>query len=242
MKRVITPENLDSFAYVNFASLTGAPRGLVLEFMGLGGSWMSDGTGKPLGTRLGSEGILYAIPYLDPWNWMDPAAVRETDEIVDAIFERVGLSSLPVVSSGGSMGGLCCLTYARYAARPVSAVVANCPVCDLPYHYTERPDLPRTLYAAFSSCGFSTLDEALRSASPLHLAQAGELPSIPYTLFHCTRDEAVNKEMHTDRLEKAMKGHYDITVIPVPDRGHCDLTDEAREAYTQALIRGVSGK
>ena len=47
------------------------------------------------------------------------------------------------------MGGLCALVWPRYTKRRVVAVAANCPVCDLPFHYTERPDLPRTLRAAF---------------------------------------------------------------------------------------------
>ena len=107
-----------------------------------------------------------------------------TEELLAALRIHYGLpKSLPTVAMGGSMGGLCALVYTRYARNTPVACVVNCPVCDLPFHYTERPDLPRTLYSAFMEDGADTLEEALRAHSPLHLA--AELPDIPYTLFNC---------------------------------------------------------
>lgn len=238
MKSVIDPGNLRFFAYLNDRALEGEPRGLVLDFMGLGGTSMY-GEDTPRGVKFGKQGVLYCVPYLDPWNWMNPAAVRETDEIRAAIDEMYG--PLPTVSSGGSMGGLCCLVYARYAAvTPVSAA-ANCPVCDLPYHYTERPDLPRTLYAAFGSESADTLDEAMKRASPLHLAMRGEMPQIPYTVYHCTADEAVNKAMHSDRFVEAMRGRTPVTYVAVEGRGHCDL-GEKREDFDCAILDAFGGE
>ncbi|MBQ5356181.1 MAG: hypothetical protein IIU08_09960 [Clostridia bacterium] len=172
MKSVITAETLRSFAYLNDRVLCGRPRGLVLDFMGLGGMTMH-GEDTPRGEMFGKAGVLYCVPYLDPWNWMNPFAVRETDEIRAAIEDLTGASGLPAVSSGGSMGGLACLVYTRYAAVTPVACAANCPVCDLPYHYTERPDLPRTLYAAFGTSEQEDLEAAMKKASPLHLAEAG---------------------------------------------------------------------
>ena len=236
MKTVITPENLRSFAYLNENALVGAPVGIALDFMGLGGMSMF-GEDTSLGKKLGEAGILYCIPYLDPWSWMNPFAVRETDEILDAVFAKYGVESLPVVSTGGSMGGLACLVYARYAKRTPIAVVANCPVCDLPYHYTERPDLPRTLYAAFGCSEEDSLVSAMEKASPLHLAQRGEMPKIPYTIFHCTADMAVNKEMHSDRFVTALEPLSPVAYIPVPGRGHCDLGEEMREQYEATIMQ-----
>ena len=232
MKTVITAENLSFFAYLNHRVLRGKPRGLVLDFMGLGGMTMVDGD-SPRGEKFGKAGVLYCVPYLDPWNWMNPMAVRETDEIRAAIEERFG--PLPTVSSGGSMGGLCCLVYARYAAVTPDAAAANCPVCDLPYHYTERPDLPRTLYAAYGASGEDSLEDAMKKSSPLHLAEREEMPRIPYTIFHCTADRAVNKEMHSDRFVTALRRYTPVEYVPVPDRGHCDLGD-AWEDYDRAIL------
>ena len=233
MKPVVNPDNLRFFAYLNDRVLEGKPRGLVLDFKGLGGMDMFD-EDTPRGIKFGKRGILYCVPYLDPWNWMNPAAVRETDAILSAVRETYG--PLPTVSSGGSMGGLCCLVYARYAAVTPVAAAANCPVCDLPYHCTERPDLPRTLYAAYGSADEDTLAEALEKSSPLHLAEKREMPRIPYTVFHCTEDRAVNKEKHSDRFVAAMRAYAPVDYTAVEGRGHCDL-GEMWEAFDGAILK-----
>ena len=226
MEKIITKENLRNFAYVNDDLCTGPIQGIVVEFFGLGGMKMYEE--HPFGSELAAQNILLVVPYFDPWCWMNRQAVAFTDEILNVLFEAHGLAAdTPIVSTGGSMGGLCALVYSRYAKRIPAACVANCPVCDLPYHYTERPDLPRTLYSAFWSYD-GTMEEALRSASPLHLADT--MPDIPYCIFHCTADEAVNKQKHSDRFVAAM-AHRRVEYIPVPERGHCDLGEEMLAMY-----------
>ena len=151
----------------------------------------------------------------------------------------LGQKDLPVVSTGGSMGGLSALLYARYSARRIAACVANCPVCDLPYHYTERPDLPRTLYSAYGTSDAETLEEALEQASPLHLAQKGDMPRIPYAIFHCCADEAVNKERHSDRLVEQLSRLAPVRYYEVPDRGHCDLPEDMIERYERCVAEAT---
>lgn len=236
MKKVITAENVRLFAYVNDAICTRPIKGIVVAFMGLGGQDRFD-EDTELGKKMAAQGMLYVIPYLNPWAWMNPQSVQIADEIVEAVLERCGVEDIPFVSVGGSMGGQQALVYARYAKRtPVSCVV-NCPVCDLPYHYTERPDLPRTLYSAFGMVDAETIEAAMEKASPLHLAKAGEMPKIDYVLFHCEADEAVNKQMHSDRFVQAMGEGYSIEYYAVPNRGHCDLTDEMRALYEAKMAR-----
>ena len=113
---------------------------------------------------------------------MNRHTVDYTDELIDVLFREYDLpENLPIVSTGLSRGGLSALVYTAYAKRTPVACVANCPVCDLPYHYTERPDLPRTLYSAFGTYT-GTLDEAMRSASPMHIVD--KLPvSTAYYVF-----------------------------------------------------------
>ncbi len=235
MERIITPDNLRLFAYVNLDVCEKPYRKIVLDFMGLGGSSMF-GEDTEYGKELGKQGIIYVIPYLNPWSWMNTQAVCETDEITDAILESINEENLPIVSSGGSMGGLACLVYTRYAKRTPVKCVANCPVCDLPYHYTERPDLPRTLYSAFGKYDTATLTEAMESASPLHLAQKREMPDIDYCIFHCEEDKAVNKSMHSDRLVSVLGSTRRVKYYTVPGRGHCDLTPEMREEYVRIIV------
>jgi len=233
MKKVVTGDNVRLFAYVNDKICQRPIRGIAVEFMGLGGQSRFDDE-TPMGKRMAEQGILYVIPYLNPWAWMNPQAVQITDEIIDAVMERSGAENVPIISCGGSMGGQQALVYARYAKRTPARCVVNCPVCDLPYHYTERPDLPRTLYSAFGTQQEETIEAAMEKASPVHLAKNGKMPKIDYVIFHCEKDEAVNKQMHSDRLIPLLSGK--VEYYAVPDRGHCDLTEEMRALYERKIV------
>jgi dipeptidyl aminopeptidase/acylaminoacyl peptidase len=183
------------------------------------------------------DGVLFINPYTNPWCWMNKAAVDYTDEILDVLFEKYNLpKDTKIVSTGGSMGGLSALVYTRYAKRTPVACVTNCPVCDLVYHFTEREDLPRTIYSAFAEFD-GTFDEALRAHSPLHLANT--MPKIPYTVFHCEDDGAVNLEKHSKKFYDAMKTDHEIELVTIPLRGHCDLSPKAQADYREAIMRAI---
>ncbi len=233
MKNIITYETLHSFAYSNDHLIQGEIKGIVVEFSGLNNikTYAADTAD---GKEYAERGIILLIPYNNPWCWMNEQAVAYTDELISVLCHRYSLGKdVKIVSTGGSMGGLCALTYCVYASVTPVACVANCPVCDLAYHYTERPDLPRTLYSALADFD-GTLDEALRSRSPLHLAE--RMPCIPYTLFHCECDLAVSPTRHSVPFVQKMEqlGHR-ITLEMIPHRGHCDLSAEARLRYRKAV-------
>ena len=190
------------------------------------------------GIQFAEEGILYVVPYQNPWAWQNKQNVSYTDEIIDVLFKEYDLpTDLPIVSAGGSMGGLSALVYMVYAKRTPVACVANCPVCDLPYHFTERPDLPKTLYSAFYNYECS-LQEALESASPLHLVEKMPMES-NYYIFHCEEDKLVNKQKHSDRFVDLLKSHHNVRYYVVPERGHCNLTDEMRNLYNTHIINSI---
>ncbi|MBO4547737.1 MAG: prolyl oligopeptidase family serine peptidase, partial [Abditibacteriota bacterium] len=178
---------------------------------------------------LAEKGIVYIFPYYGPWSWMNRSGVRFTDALVEAVFKGFSLpKNTPIVSTGGSMGGLSALVYPVYARRTPVAVAADSPVCDLVYHFGERPDLPRTLVAAFADYDCS-LDQALRSASPIDLVK--KMPKIRYYIVHGDKDVAVNKKAHPDRLVPEMKkAGLDVTYIEVPGMEHCNM-GEAAEGY-----------
>lgn len=192
------------------------------------------------GIRFAEQGILYVVPYQNPWAWQNNQNIAYTDEIIDVLFKEYNLpEDLPIVSTGGSMGGLSALVYMAYAKRTPISCVANCPVCDLPYHFTERPDLPRTLYSAFFNYDCS-MQEALCSASPWHLVD--KMPkNSKYYIFHCEADMSVNKQKHSDRFVEKMKAEHDVSYYAIPERGHCDLTDEMRKLYNDCIINSVIG-
>jgi len=240
MEKIITYETLRSFAYSNDEICREPIRGIVLSFFGLGGMIMhAEDTLE--GEFFAEQGILYVVPYNNPWAWMNPQAVAYTDEILDVIIKKYALDdNIPIVSTGGSMGGQSALVYTRYAKRTPVACVANCPVCDVPYHFTERPDLPRTLYSAvFHMQG--TLEEGLRAISPLHLVP--DMPRVRYRLFHCDQDQAVNLQKHSETFVAAMKAEgFDIELEIVPGRGHCSLPYQVKNRYLQAAVDAIAAK
>ena len=235
MEKIITYENLRSFCYSNDKLITGEIRAIVLEFVGLGVSTVHT-TDPGDAIDYAAEGILYVIPYYNPWAWMNRVSVRLTDEIVAVLCQKYALDreTVKIVSTGQSMGGLSALVYCAYADITPAMCVTNCPVCDLVYHFTERPDLPRTLYSAFGEYD-GTLNEALSTASPLHLAD--KMPDIPYTVFHCTEDKSVSFEKHALPFVEEMKVAHKIDLVRVPHRGHCDLPPEMRVAYKNSILK-----
>lgn len=238
MEKIITYDTLRSFAYSNDKICTGPIRGITVSFFGLGGASMfSDDTAE--GKFFAEHNIVYIIPYANPWAWMNRQTAAYTDEIIDVLIRHYNLpDNIPIISTGGSMGGQSALVYMVYAARTPAACVANCPVCDLPFHFTERPDLPRTLYSAFGTYE-GTLQDALESASPFHLTD--RMPDSAYYIFHCEADLAVNKQKHSDRFVEKMAEKHNITYFAVPERGHCDLTPEMRQKYNDAIVSSILG-
>ena len=233
MEKIITYKNLQSFAYVNDRLIQGPIKGIVLNFFGLGGMPMyndSDESGK----YYAQKNILYVVAYNNPWSWMNPQAIAYTDEILDVLFEQYTLSDkMPMVFTGFSMGGMAALVYTHYAKHTPKACVVNCPVCDMPYHFTEREDLPRTIYSAYFFENGS-LQEVLCRFAPLHLAEA--MPDIAYYVFHCDQDQAVNKEKHSDRFVKALSKHQ-IAYYEVKGPGHCDLGEEASAQFSRCILK-----
>jgi len=236
---VISAETLEQFAWTNLSFLNETPSGVVLIFHGLNFVNLRSEC-SAFEIYCAQHHLLTLFPYYGPWSWMNDDAVRCVDEVVDAAFERFHLdASTPVIASGNSMGGLSSLVYTRYARRTPKACFANCPVCDLPYHATERPDLPRTVYTAFSGapCG---LEEALRQHSPLHLAE--DMPRIPYYIVHGTADTAVNKQMHSDRFVAAMhENHHELIYREVEGMRHCAFADapEEEKLWNEAIVKAV---
>ena len=240
MEKIININNLRDFAYCNDKICKKPIKGIVLSFFGLGGCTMF-GEDTEDGKKYAEKGIILLIPYQNPWAWMNRQTVDYTDELVDVLFGAYNLpQGTPIVSTGGSMGGLSALVYTAYAKRTPVSCVANCPVCDLPYHYTERPDLPRTLYSAFGTYD-GTMENALRSASPLHLVDI--MPKkAAYYIFHCEEDQAVSKQIHSDRFVEMLRQNHNVQYHCVPGRGHCDLTEEMWQSYHACALQTIQNK
>lgn len=205
-------------AWIGDGYVVGEIRGVALSFHGLG---HMDEKRYPTTVELewGRDGWLVVFPYYGPWNWMNRQARAFVDELVDAVYRHFGLDdSLPLVCTGGSMGGLSALLYARYARRPAAACLALFPVCDLKYHFGERPDLPRSICNSLLGYG-DDLEALLAEHSPL--AQAEAMPDVPYLFLHGDRDEAVNKAAHSDTMVATLRAMgRRVEYVEVPGMGH----------------------
>ncbi|MBQ8162915.1 MAG: YwaF family protein [Clostridia bacterium] len=236
----IKPETLKFYTYTNEELLKETPKAIVLDFHGLGMTAMRKEPNE-FETECAKHGILTLFPYYGPWSWMNLTSVKFVDEIVKAVCEKYSLdvNSVPIISTGGSMGGHSALNYTKYAKVTPKACFTNCPVCDFKFHATEREDLPRTAYLAFSDydCGF---EKAIEMHSAYHMAS--QMPDIPYYIVHGTRDSAVNKEAHSDRFVAEMRRYgKNVTYIEVEGMEHCDLDSypEVKKNYFDAIIKSA---
>ena len=214
----------------------GSPiKAIILRFSGLGGTEGMKTSADPQELEWANAGGLVVLPYHNPWAWMNRAAIDFVDELIDAILAKSGLpATLPIIATGGSMGGHGALTYSLKSRHPVARCLAVCPVTDLVYHYGERRDLPRTLHSAFGSYG--NIEAALREYSPLH--QAEKMPDIPYMLVHGEKDVAVSKAHHGDPFCRTLKqAGRNLTYLELANMEHCGPWDFASFQATTDFVK-----
>jgi alpha-beta hydrolase superfamily lysophospholipase len=215
---LMNAQELRQVAWIGDAWVRKPVRGVVLSFHGLGSPAVKS---QPTNEELGwsQAGGLAVYPYYGPWSWMNRQSRALVDEIVESVYRVFKLKrSVPLVCTGGSMGGGSALLYTRYAKRPVAACLAMVPMCDAAYHFDEREDLPRTFRHAF--LGYrGSLRALLAEHSPL--AQVRHLPRIPYRLVAGDADAAVCVKRHARPMVKAMRSRrLDVTYVEVPRMGH----------------------
>ena len=229
----VTWAAIRSFAHTNADAVRKPVRGMVVFHHGLNcrdfdpalKDWESD---------YARQGIVAIHPHSSPWGWMNDTSIRLADALVDCVIVHLGLPpDVPVCSAGGSMGGQGAFVFARYSRHHVVSVVASCPVCDLVYHETERPDLPRTIAAAFGDQ--PDYDAAIRAHSPLALAPS--MPDIDYFIFHVSGDTRVSRAAHSDRMAAALRDAGRRVTYEVSEgTGHCVLSPEARAKFELAIL------
>ncbi len=236
----ITENNFHQFAYTNANQLS-TIRGAVVNFHGLNRGLEMMESPDSLSDECTRAQLLYIFPYLNPWCWMNPAALHTVDQILDAIWKAYDLpENLPLCSAGRSMGGQCALIYSAYGKHRPTSCALNCPVCDMHHHYSERSDVPRTMYSAFCDSDVP-IAEAISMADPI--SQVERLPRIPYYIVHCEADTKVSKRRHSDRLVEKMRARgMDVRYTSLPGRDHIDLTPDAYEhlfAFVRDSLLGV---
>ncbi len=215
---IMNSKIIDEVAWVGKGYVKGGIKGVVLSFHGLNGGLKGGPSTEELEWARGGGLVIH--PYYGPWAWMNRQARAMIDELVDAVYAAYKLSDgIPLICTGGSMGGQGSLLYTRYAKRTVRACLANCPVCDVKYHFHERPDLPPTFRHAF--LGYAErLNNLFTEHSPL--SQVAAMPDIPYRILHGDKDRSVSKTNHSDKMVAAMrKRELKVDYVEVEGMGHC---------------------
>jgi len=205
-------------AWIGDKFVKGRIKALVLNFHGLGGGYRVNP--DQLELAWAEKGGLVVFPYYGPWSWMNREARAFVDGLITDIIKEYKLPrNIPIISAGGSMGGFSSLLFTRYSKHKIAACYANCPVCDLKYHFSERPDLPPTIHMAFR--GYNEgMEELFIEHSPVK--QVAEMPDIPYLIIHGGKDQAVNQKAHSDKMAALMKKRrLKLEYIKVPEMGHC---------------------
>lgn len=210
--------DLKNFAYVSEDYLNGRVKAVFVNFPGLGNMEMKSSLDIP-DIMLAHEGVIFVYPFVNPWNWMNDKTVKFVDGIMDIVIKKYHVGkNCPIVARGGSMGGYSALAYSMFSKHRLAAVIANCPVTDIYFHSTERPDLPRTFHDAMGCYG--DISTILKDRSPNYHPE--KMPDCKYLIIHGFNDKAVNKEKHSDKLVKLMKKRkLDVTYVEDDKMAHC---------------------
>jgi len=232
VERFICKQNLTDFCITNKELLTGAIRGFTVEFPGFDGNSCLSGNftfarlDNCFARALAEKDILLVYVFTGPWNWMRDASVKTVDDIIDAVRDKYALPAnmLPVLT-GGSMGGLGALSYARYGKHPAAACAVSCPVCDLFEAAKFSHFFAASVYFAVAHYSGS-YEQAVKSLSPLYFAR--QLPDIPYFVLWCSGDDVIPADKNAIPMMAALKEvGYRMQTLCIPDAGHCVHTPEA---------------
>lgn len=237
----VTPATLPYYARTNEAFLDGAPRGIALEFPGLGGGSCLGGQCEvgdydtPFARECAANGIVLAYLFTGPWSWMNKGAVALTDAVVDALREKHGLTAdAPLVATGGSMGGLGALIYAADTRHRVTAIASVCPCLDVPAAYDCLPSFPMTFYRAVAEYDIPFTD-ALRSLSPVH--RLADIPVVPVLLI-CDGADELFPRAECERYAGLLRAHgCPVDYRLVEDGGHGAVPADVRAVFDGFVIR-----
>lgn len=236
MEKIINYENLRYFAYSNDRICQKPIRGIVMDFWGMNSTGiLNEDTDNA--KYYAEQGILFLIPYYNPWAFCNRQTVAYIEEVLDVVRDHYQLpENIPLVYTGNSMGGLTALACTVLCKHKAVACLANCPACDMADHIFERPDLPHALYSAFGNYE-GTLEDAVLTVSPLHLID--KMPDIPYIIFCGEEDRVVDKKKHSDQFVQKMKKTHQITYYEIPGMGHCNLPEDMKVLYRQIAADSI---
>ncbi len=240
MTSFMNPDNILQFAFVNFDTLKDRKiRGVVVDCHGYSdiAVWkQSDDTAA----FLGENGVLFVHPYYPYDCWGNDGCIAFIDDILRALYTGLNLDAdrVPLVMTGGSMGGMTALIYTLDGHYKPCAAAMNCPVTDMNrYFHTEHEY--NTIYTAYCQRGFDLQKEIDRHSPILRTA---DLPDIPYYIVGGERDKCVTvNEYIRPFAEKLRAEKSEVMCDVVADMGHCQINDfpEAAKKWRETLLGWV---
>ena len=246
----VNADNYTFFANSNEALLKGKPRGIVMEFPGLGGGSCLGGRGypsaytnAPFPKATAAAGLVHLYLMPSPWSWMNQGAVRTADLVVDAVRAKFGLAAdTPLVATGGSMGGLGALVYAAKSRHRVTACAAACPCYDVPALYACKDSFRRTYLSAVASLEMP-IAKGLETISPAHLIDS--MPYIPYHIVCDGADEVFPEAGMDAYVARLRASGRQVEYVKLPGLKHGHFTPDARTRFNEFVcsagrVNGVS--
>lgn len=231
----ICPDNLLDFAFVNFDTLQYPVRGIFFYLHGYTDATMFTQSNE-MAALFGKQGIAWVFPYYSVWAWMSHSSQIFNEQVLDAVYERLGVDdSVPLMIGGGSMGGLTALNYLVYGKREVIGCALNCPVTDMNQVYEDYFDFRRAILSAHIE-EQEDLDAVMARYSPVRFVN--QLPKIPYFLLFGQNDTYFTDVQRPPFLRECDQNGLSYELLIQPQMGHCDMSNspDAYQRFCDFLI------
>ena len=239
----INSQNISAYANTNEEFLNGKVCGIVIELPGLGGGSCFGGSvdrgvyDSPETRAFAQNGIVVAYMFPGPWSWGNRAAVRMTDAVVAALCAKYNLGdNPPIVVSGGSMGGIGALNYARYSRYTLTAVAVACPCVDVLDRFNCHPDFPRTYISAVAGYDMP-LEDALKEISPME--QVAHMPHVPYYISSDAEDDIFPEALCDKYVDMLRAEGHDVQYYHQPGIGHGGFLPEVWQGMQRFIINAI---
>ena len=213
----------------NAELITGKIKGIALYFTGLGHTSQpaNDMVAAPV---CAENGILYILPFYNPWCWMNKKTVEYVDTIVDTAMELYGIpKDAPVGIYGGSMGGHNTFIYSTKSKHRIVAAAMLCPCCNMEYEIAYSTITIFRSYFESATCDTDDFKAYMHDNSPINMVD--KLPKIPYLFAVGLKDTVLVPSMHSDlMIERMNVAGHEVERIDYPDVAHCNLPHRDRIA------------
>ena len=219
--------NFGRVCLTNIELIKGEIKGIALYFTGLGHTSQpaNDMVAAPV---CAENGILYILPFYNPWCWMNKKTVSYIDTIVDTAKELYNIKSDVLVGIyGGSMGGHNTFHYAVKSKHKIVAAAVLCPCCNMEY---EMAYSTNTIFRSYFESATEDTDDFnayIHDNSPINMVE--KLPKIPYLFAVGLKDTVLVPSMHSDlMIEKMLEAGHEVDRIDYPEVAHCNLPHRDR--------------